>query len=139
MAQLVHRVCDRPVRVRRREAMGQGQVLAPRRIAEEAAGLSVDQPGVVPAPALLAARSATFDQPPHGRHGDVRIMAVRTAARVFLFSRTSRRPPHSLAVRSMTTDWSSTFTLSMRTATASSQRGPTNARTMATSPRPGLK
>jgi hypothetical protein len=32
------------------------------------------------------------------------IMAVRTAARVFMSSRTSRRPPDSLAVRSMIMD-----------------------------------
>jgi hypothetical protein len=60
------------------------------------------------------------------------IMTVRTAARVFMSSRTSRRPPDSLAVRSMIMLCPLRFTLSMSTATASSHRRPVKARTMAT-------
>jgi hypothetical protein len=46
-------------------------------------------------------------------------------------------PPDSLAVRSTLIHWPSRSTFSMGTATASSQRSPVKARTMATSPRPG--
>ena len=66
------------------------------------------------------------------------IMTVRSAARVLRSSRTGRRPPDSLAVRSIQMHCPSRLTLPIGTATASSQRRPVNAKTIATSPRPDL-
>jgi hypothetical protein len=136
--QLVSGIADNAIGVRAGIALCELEVLAPGGIAKVAARSPlIRRPYLVPS---LCSRPG-WPLSTRRRMAGIAmsgIITVRSAARVFMSSRTSRRPPDSLAVRSIVMHCTSKSTLPIGTATASSQRRPVKARTIATSPRPGL-